>query len=62
MEDKEKIHYKPYCYRLNPKTVERINKLKKTEGVSFNKLFMKLLDSYEQNNPRRLSGSDENNG
>lgn len=53
MEEKEKIHYKPYCYRLNPKTVERINKLKQTEGVSFNKLFMKLLDTYDNTQTRR---------
>lgn len=57
-EKKEKIHYNAYSYRLNKITVERIAELKKKEMVSFNCLFIKLLDKYE-NTHRRLHNRQE---
>ena len=41
---KEKIHYPVYTFRLSVKTLKRLRKRRIEEGVSWNKLFMRLLD------------------
>lgn len=46
--NENKIKYKAYCFRLNTKTYERMINLKsKNKEISWNYLFINLIDKYE---------------
>lgn len=47
MEDKT-IKYKGRCYKLSEKVNNDLNKLYHQTGLSWNKLFEMLLDTYEK--------------
>ena len=42
-----KYHYKNKSYRLDKRTVDRIEKLKKEKNLSYNRTLLLLLDNYE---------------
>ena len=42
--------YKNYGYRLNDEVAKKIKKIKENEGISYNKLFINLIEKYENSN------------
>ena len=40
------IRYPVKSYRLNPKTIEQINRIKRNSGLSYNLVMLKLINTY----------------
>jgi len=47
------LHYKLFSYRLNPKTVKQLKKIKKEKGLTYNLLFVDLLKNYKKHKPKK---------
>lgn len=48
-EEKEKIHYKAYSFRLHEETYKKLCNGRNKENLSWNRYLVKLLDNKKQN-------------
>lgn len=49
-EEQKTYRYSTMSYRLHAGTIQRLKEIKQQEGVSWNKLFFKLIKLYEKGN------------